>query len=347
MTSSTHPVCPICGSEIASNPVPLQSLVDVYACQCRRCGDFRYSPYALGSAHFSSVRHLVSAWIRRQIKAGIEHPFVPPDTRDAASIDNWFSSLQYAGFPRTVTEKLDALLQAYADIIEDEIGKVIKPHLYPHLVSEIAAKSGDEIGSLNRLLHQLNYIDFSGGTNLTIKADGWNRIDQMRRNVKLSDFAFIAMWFHPCTTEYRAATSRAVEYCGYKPVIVDESDFNGFIMDQVIALIRQSRFLIADFTCKPEVQEGDVVNQGVRGGVYWEAGLAFGMDKPVIHTCEDSEDSKRRIHFDVAQYRMLYWKCDELTTEIRDLTQPLPNPRFAERLAQHILATIGKGNYTQ
>ncbi|MBI2832392.1 MAG: hypothetical protein HYX79_09065 [Chloroflexi bacterium] len=346
-TANPQPTCPICGDSIAKAPTPSERW-DLQ-CECDRCGGrFGYSPDLLGNASFEGVRHLVSAWIRRQIESGVQRPIVPPaGATDFTLIGRWLENLKYAGFPETVSQKQDALLQAYADIVKDEIGKVIKPHLYPHLISEIAARNRDEVKALNQLLHQRNYIDFSGGENLTLKANGWNRIEEMGKATSFSDSAFVAMWFNPYTEEYRRAVTKALQHCGYKPLVVDEADFNGFIMDQVLALIRQSRFIIADFTCLPEVQEGQIVKHGVRGGVYWEAGLAFGMNKPVIHTCKDNEDCRRRLHFDVAQYRTLFWRPDELTGDIDDLTKPIANPNFAEKLAQHILGTIGKGNYTE
>lgn len=101
----------------------------------------------------------MSAWIRRQNKTGAR-PFVPADDRDWPSVDKWFESLNFAGFPGTVSEKLDALLQIYGDIAKDNIGMTIKPHLYPHVVSEIAARNGDEVKALNYMLHQLNYIQY-------------------------------------------------------------------------------------------------------------------------------------------------------------------------------------------
>jgi hypothetical protein len=72
--------------------------------------------------------------------------------------------------------------------------------------------------------------------------------------------------------------------------------------------------------------------------------MAFGLGKHVVHTCRDDDESKRRLHFDVAQYRTIFWKPDELTTTIRDLTVPISTPFFAEKLAMQILGTIGRGS---
>jgi hypothetical protein len=67
--------------------------------------------------------------------------------------------------------------------------------------------------------------------------------------------------------------------------------------DEIIAEIRRSRFLAADFTCKPD---------GVRGGVYFEAGFAMGLNIPVIWTCK--ETSMKDLHFDTRQYPHIVWE---------------------------------------
>jgi hypothetical protein len=91
-------------------------------------------------------------------------------------------------------------------------------------------------------------------------------------------------------------------------------------MDEIIAKIRESRFVVADFW-------------GNRGGVYYEAGFAFGLNLPVFMLCNDVQtrpESKDRVHFDVQHMNLLKWeesKLDELTA----------------RLADRIVAVLGRG----
>ena len=58
----------------------------------------------------------------------------------------------------------------------------------------------------------------------------------------------------------------------------------------------QTCFVVADFT------HGD---GGTRGGVYYEAGFAHGLDIPVIFTCH--ENIFKEIHFDTRQYNHIVW----------------------------------------
>jgi hypothetical protein len=312
--------------------------------KCRRCGNFISDELTLRDSNLAKVRHLVSAWIRRQNKWG-KTPAFPDDIEGPPG--KWFQNLEHFGFPQTVNEKMDALLKSYADIVKDEIKKPVKIHLYPELTSDVAAKNIAEVKSLSELLYERDFIHLDDDT-VKLGVKGWDRIDELRKSIGYTSSAFIAMWYHPCTAKYRDATIAAVTHCGYKPLIVDQPEFNGFIMDQVTSSIRQSRFVVTDLTCRPE--EFDAKNKvinGVRGGVYWEAGFAYGMGKPVILTCENTDEAKNRRHFDVEQYKTIFWTSDELNTEIGDIFRPIPKPNFAQLLAIKILATVGKGSYSQ
>jgi hypothetical protein len=54
---------------------------------------------------------------------------------------------------------------------------------------------------------------------------------------------------------------------------------------------------VADFTCEPGK---------VRGGVYFEAGFAMGLNIPIIWTCKSTSTSD--LHFDTRQYPHIEWK---------------------------------------
>lgn len=338
-------LCPVCGSTLLRPPTPSHDY-DATIYECPRCGGYRLSYIIKVHKDFDTVKHLISAWIRRQNNLGNRYPFV-------GQVDgggDWFDNLRRAGLPQDVGEKLDALLLAYADIVRDEYAKLVKIHSHSSLPAEVAARDIDEVEGLNKFLEQLDYIRCEPShlyTHIEITAKGWFRIKELRQSSKLSDSAFIAMWFDDCMEKYRKATEEAVRSCGYNPIIIDEHGFSGFIMEQVISLIGRSRFLIADLSCKPEINvaTNSKVRQGVRGGVYWEAGIAYGMGKTVILTCQSSKESKRRVHFDLAQYQTIFWTEKELTLGIRNLNKPIPNPNFAEKLAQRIVTTVGRGGH--
>ena len=138
--------------------------------------------------------------------------------------------------------------------------------------------------------------------------------------------------------KYREAAESAIRAAGYEPLVIDTYEHNNFIMDEVINKINEARFVIADFTCLPEQPEKDgKIPGGVRGGVYFEAGYARGLGKEVIVTCCDSDDAKKRRHFDIDQLNTLFWheRDGKLYCGDMDLTK---------RLAERIKATVGRGN---
>ena len=156
--------------------------------------------------------------------------------------------------------------------------------------------------------------------------------------VDKSSNAFLAMWFGvPGRDAYCDAVSKAVELAGYHLQVVDKEDYNGFIMDKVVNLINDSAFVIADISAMPEKITEKGIEDGVRGGVYWEAGYAAGQKKQVVLTGIDDKEAIKRIHFDLQQYNQIRWKIVDgkiMTSDGFD---------FADTLAQRIIATVGRG----
>jgi hypothetical protein len=348
--NSTKPQleCPICKEDYLDGVPTLLESMDGSRCECQRCGTFDLARalHVENNPDFDRVRHLVSAWVRQQTRLGV-FPVVVGKGMDFSSND-WPLRFEHMGFPSTVNEKLDALLLVYADRSSHDLQAALNQY-EPQLISEVAARDGTEVRALTKFLAEFEYVAPTSptGLGLGITGKGWLRVDELRQRRSSGDSAFMAMWFDTCTEDYRKAAIAAADYCGYRAVIVDQEEFNGFIMDRVVALIRESRFVIADYTCRPEIDGAgsDKVQRGVRGGVYWEAGMAYGLNKPVIHTCKKSEEAKRRMHFDVDQYTTIFWQDDQLGTEIRDMSGSIQNPNFAERLAAHILGTVGRGSH--
>ena len=71
---------------------------------------------------------------------------------------------------------------------------------------------------------------------------------------------------------------------------------NENIIFKIIAEIRSSQFLVADFT-------------GQNRGVYLEAGFAMGLGRPVIWTCR--KDDFGKTHFDIKQFNHILWEAPE------------------------------------
>ena len=129
---------------------------------------------------------------------------------------------------------------------------------------------------------------------------GYKRIEELETNVDSSQ-AFVAMWFDSQMEEvYEKGIRPGIEDAGYKALRIDRKEHANKIDDEIIAEIRRSRFLLADFTQGPD---------GARGGVYYEAGFAEGLGLRVIYTCR--QDMTKKLAFDTRQYNHITWATHE------------------------------------
>lgn len=140
-------------------------------------------------------------------------------------------------------------------------------------------------------------IDMSGSewppVHVTLTLQGWRHASALRSTKRDSWQAFVAMWFaEELMPAYREGIAPALRSAGYDPLRVDAVQHNGKIDDRIIAEIRRSGLVVADFT-------------GHRGGVYFEAGFGMGLSIPVIWTCR--QDAIDEAHFDTRQYNHITW----------------------------------------
>lgn len=194
-----------------------------------------------------------------------------------------------------------------------------------------------------KALQQLGYIEIKWASvtqpsdQISLTLDGWKAAKKFNEQTANKNTAFIAMWFDVnATGNYRTATKDAIRQAGYEPVIVDEVMHNDFIMDKIINQINEARFVIADFSCAPETVDKDKIKNGVRGGVYYEAGYAKGLGLQVIHTCNKNTFDQNRLHFDIQQKSTIIWEDDNGTIKTN-------GNDYTEYLKEHIIATVGKG----
>ena len=105
------------------------------------------------------------------------------------------------------------------------------------------------------------------------------------------------MWFDESRdTVYEKAIEAPIDDAGYRPIRVDKTEHLNRIDDEIIAQIRLSRFMVADFT-------------GQRPGVYYEAGFMQGLGRNVYWMCERSDLGN--VHFDNRQYNFIDYDSSE------------------------------------
>ena len=87
------------------------------------------------------------------------------------------------------------------------------------------------------------------------------------------------------------------ETLGYE-LIDMRDDLKAGIMDVTLRnLIKNSKFVIADLTHD-------------NNGVYWEAGYADALEKPVLYICEKEKFKKLKTHFDTNHCTTVLWSID-------------------------------------
>lgn len=153
-------------------------------------------------------------------------------------------------------------------------------------------------------------------TDCAISPKGFAHLEELRLTQRDSLLGFCAMWFDEALNPvWSDAIEPAIDAAGYDPKRIDRVEHNNRIDDEIIAMLRRSRFVVADFT-------------GQRGGVYFESGFALGLNIPVIWTIRDNQLDG--VHFDNRQYNFITWNIDNLAD-------------FQTKLQNRIEATIGRG----
>jgi hypothetical protein len=278
MSTGTKNFCCLCEQPTEHFKPDLR--LNQIAFQCSRCGTFAISVDVV----LPPDKHLLS-YVCRTWPDGF-----PTITNESAR-----ALLQRAPL-RTIPEKRDWLLQLLGDRTRTSIGKSAAfdgSTDYPL----VTARNLDELVFLLDALKNAGLIHLAPSNTGTVTMAGWERISQLRQAGPNSAFAFVAMSFAPqMNALFDDAIFPAVTEAGYRPFRVDRKEHANSIDDEIVANIRKSRFMVADFT-------------GQRAGVYFEAGMMNGLGRTVIWMCKKEELEK--VHFDVRQRNFIDWASVE------------------------------------
>lgn len=297
--------CPICANECAEELPPT---ADGLTCKCPRCGRFSITGSAVRTweANSPSARQIANAsgWIRA-------HPSITIGSND-------ISGLLAVPAP-TVADRADRLLIELARRFPVVGESVDLEYSDPSLLAISWSETKNELYYLldTYLVKATGYLSSSGVMGIfrgNISPQGYHYLQELQHSRVASTIGFCAMWFDDqIRPVWSDAIEPAIRDAGYDPKRIDSHEHNNRIDDEILAMIRRSKFIVADFT-------------GQRGGVYFEAGFALGLGLEVIWTCRD--DELKSIHFDNRQYSFVTWNHSDL-------------PDFKRRLQNRIEATIG------
>lgn len=260
------------------------------------------------------VKARLTSWLVDQRRLGVKCPEIDSNTITMAE--------QKKDLP--VHERADRLLRYIEDQTED-IGCSLS--FFPYDISKSAIVAWSESVERREVEALLGYLNEQGW----IKSDIHYYALTLQGHARLAEFeaanaestkGFVAMWFDDSLKEaWEQGIKLGIEDAGYEAVRIDQKEHVNKIDDEIIAEIRRSRFVVADFT------QGE---EGVRGGVYYEAGFAHGLGIEVFFTCR--KDVLGLVHFDTRQYNHIVWETPE---ELRQM------------LAARISAVIGDGQHKE
>ena len=258
----------------------------------------------------------LTTWLIQQRRSGVDRP-------EIWSYENYIESkIQREDIP--VPARADELLQ-YIQSMTPHIGTEFEfqPSEPPlEMFAYTESVNPEELLSLLDFLIRQGWLEKGRDTlrtrRVAITVEGSDHLAGLEKVETAYSQAFVAMWFDgTLDAAWNEAIKPAIEGSGYTALRIDEQEHLGKIDDQIIEKIRESRFIVADFT------HGD---DGARGGVYYEAGFAHGLDIPVIFTCRN--DVIEHVHFNTRQYNHIVWE----------------NPiQLRERLTNRIAKVIGEG----
>lgn len=276
--------CPVCGEthfEIKDE----SDHGNTYKIQCAICGEYWIGRVA--ALRIKGQKDLrLSAWIRsnnlrspgrpieivkerlQEILAGL--PSVDIGARPLKLLESLALLTKTAGQPVSIMPSIDFPL-AWSEG-EDE------------LVFHLEALKEDRSVTVQSNL--------DGTHSVVVTHAGWKKVSSSES--KTSDVAFVAMSFSDELTEiWTDGIKPGIESAGYEAKRVDSDPHVGRIDLKILGDIRAARFVVADVTQQKQ-------------GVYFEAGFALALDKPVIWTVRQDEIEK--VHFDTRQFAHILWK---------------------------------------
>lgn len=291
--------CPICNEMYAESAPPTGRSTHY---RCIRCGEFILTATAASTLEDllkerPTGRTLLSYTIRKMqgdepptldnqiIKTVLENSRLPSLKEQQNNLVLYLGNQRYPG--QLVEEESRDLIAVVGSINPSGLNFIID-HLKQSELMTTAKDSSD---------HRFMI--------LTMK--GWERYDEICQGNIDSKKAFMAMPFNnSILDEVYIHFKLAIAQTGFDLGRIDERPKAGLIDDRLRVEITTSRFLIAELT-------------GENRGVYWEAGYAEGLGRPVIYTCEKTYFEKMKTHFDTNHHLTVIWEEDKIEEALNKL----------------------------
>jgi hypothetical protein len=275
---------------------------------CPRCGKFDYDR-SLGWRKITSPEEMVklSGWVHEQNAAGDVPVRI---TRERAA--------------RAMQKRLPGLRERASHVllvIARDYGRNLDAGFVPTILnSELLgvsySRDQEELIVLFNILLDDGYVrpHPSGSPECTLSIRGLLAAEALAASGSSSAQGFVAMSFDESLRDaWTDGFHPGIQAAGFRPLRLYNDDYVGGITDEIMAQIKRSRFVVADYTSQ-------------RNSVYFEAGFALGLGVIVIPTCR--ADEIPNLHFDIKHLNTLPW------------TTPA---ELADGLNRRIRAVVGVG----
>jgi nucleoside 2-deoxyribosyltransferase len=284
--------CPLCGQDadvrgIGFVGIPSVSGINAHDVKCNCCGNFLIMDDVFKEVETLGAYAALSGTARELTE--LKQPPVE------ITKDNLKSLINLA--PKTIRDKRQRLLHTFVRMYP-VFGQRVTLDLKTDFPLAYA-KSEAELAFILLYLQDETLATCSlalgdSSALVTLTARGWEEADAIDKLVAQREKAFVAMWFNDeMKSVYEKSIGPAIEKTGYLPIRIDLQEHSDSIIDRILAEIKESRFVVADFT-------------GHRAGVYFEAGFAKGLGLNVIWMCKKTY--MKKLHFDIKGFNVIDWR---------------------------------------
>ena len=277
--------CKICNNQAQSeilNPLEEEVLTN-----CNICGKYILTDSVMiDNIVDNSNFYKVSSWVREQNDLLNNIPKIDSEIFDK------------------ILEMKDKKIQEKFDFMMLYLKEYKSQQVPSRIYAQCWVRDANEFHKLfsRALTNELIEGDISFGAEVVFSDytfDGLQYIENLDKPNEKSKNIFVAFNFEESlSTIFNTYVKDGIEELGLNYVIVNQNttEHDKAISDEIIAKLKSSRIVIADFT-----------NQ--RNSVYFEAGFAMGMKIPIIWTCQEGHTDE--LSFDTRQYPHLVWKDGE------------------------------------
>ena len=272
--------------------------------RCQRCGTFEWEPLQFTPPAKGDWVKL-SAFVRDQNAAGIV-PLLQADL---------IQQVESRPLPRLIDRAYRALTAMFRAVGYD-LYTTFSPSAFPSILATSYSAEDIDLGILLEILELHGLIKTEGAIPTTVRflPAGFIQAEELSRPETGYVQGFVAMSFDASMNDaYTRGFYVGISAAGYRPFRIDGKEHINGITDEILAEIRRSRFLVADYT-------------EMKNGVYFEAGVAVGLGIPVVATCR--ADDLAKLHFDIKHINTLKWETPE---------------QLARDLARRISGVLGQG----